>query len=254
MHEIHPAHSTSSMKEILIHIGIITIGLLMALGIDQVAEYFHHRHQLSEAREALQREREVNKKVFALLTEEQNRIIPLLQHNLAIFTYLRQHPGAPESQWPAKFEWGGLLPGFNTAAWDAAKSNNAINYMPQSELELDSQLYKRVDALSDGLKDLVDDRKRISFSALKHNDLGHLTPAENEELRNFTIQYIVDYLRIANTQRNFNHQFPDFTPVPKATSVSDLTQLPQGSKEQQDRINDEVERLLKIYELEYKKE
>jgi hypothetical protein len=255
MHEAHaPQGNISNWKEILLHIGIITVGLLIALGIDQVAEYFHHRHQLTEAREAIKREREVNKKVFALLTEEQNRIIPLLQDNLAILTYLHRHPGAPESQWPAKFEWGFLSPAFNTAAWDAAKSNNAINYMPQSELELDSQLYKRVDGLTDGMKQLQEIRGKITIYFYQQPDPTKYTPEQIDQFTELTTQTLVEYLRVANSQRNFNRQFPDFTPVPKATRVSDLTGVQLSSKEQQDRIQNEVDRLLKIYELEYKNE
>ena len=54
MIEVHAPHeSVHTWKDILIHIGIITVGLLLAIGLEQTVEFFHHRHQVAETREAL---------------------------------------------------------------------------------------------------------------------------------------------------------------------------------------------------------
>lgn len=46
IHEVHPpAGSVHNWKDFLVHIVTITIGLLIAVGIEQTVEYFHHRHQ-----------------------------------------------------------------------------------------------------------------------------------------------------------------------------------------------------------------
>jgi len=46
MHEVHPPHqSVHNWKDFLIHIAEIALGLLMALGLEQTVEHFHHRHQ-----------------------------------------------------------------------------------------------------------------------------------------------------------------------------------------------------------------
>src|SRR5487761_2568802 len=93
MIEVHAPHeSVHTWKDVLIHIGIITVGLLLAIGLEQGVEYFHHRHQVSETREALKAEREVNIHYYASETEEIQRMIPLLRMNLAVYQYLRKHP------------------------------------------------------------------------------------------------------------------------------------------------------------------
>ena len=46
IHEVHPPGGpVHGWKDFLIHIVTITIGLLIAVGIEQAVEYFHHRHE-----------------------------------------------------------------------------------------------------------------------------------------------------------------------------------------------------------------
>ena len=65
MLEVHPAHhAANSWKEFFIHIATIVLGLLIAVGLEQTVEYFHHRRQVAEVREDLRGEREANKDSF----------------------------------------------------------------------------------------------------------------------------------------------------------------------------------------------
>src|SRR5881275_1238824 len=66
MIEVHPPHETvHNLKQFFIHIVAITIGLLIAIGLEQMVVYFHHRHQLQEARRELAAELEDNRGVLA---------------------------------------------------------------------------------------------------------------------------------------------------------------------------------------------
>jgi hypothetical protein len=61
MLDVHPAHhAASSWKEFFIHIATIVLGLLIANGLEQAVEYFHHRREVAEVREELRGEREAN--------------------------------------------------------------------------------------------------------------------------------------------------------------------------------------------------
>ena len=54
MLDVHPAHhAASTWKEFFIHITTIVIGLLIAVGLEQTVEYFHHRHQLHDVRQGI---------------------------------------------------------------------------------------------------------------------------------------------------------------------------------------------------------
>jgi hypothetical protein len=46
MFDVHAPHQIiHTWKDFLVHIGAITIGLLLAVGLEQTVEYVHHRHQ-----------------------------------------------------------------------------------------------------------------------------------------------------------------------------------------------------------------
>jgi hypothetical protein len=54
MLDVHPPHhAANTWRDVFIHIATIVIGLLTAVGLEQTVEYFHHRHQVAETREAL---------------------------------------------------------------------------------------------------------------------------------------------------------------------------------------------------------
>ena len=54
MLDVHPPHASPlTWRDFLLHIASITVGLLIAIGLEQRVEYFHHRQQVSETRRAL---------------------------------------------------------------------------------------------------------------------------------------------------------------------------------------------------------
>ena len=57
MLDVHPPHEAAhTWKDFLIHIATIVIGLLIAIGLEQSVEYFHHRHQLHQLHDDLHAE------------------------------------------------------------------------------------------------------------------------------------------------------------------------------------------------------
>jgi hypothetical protein len=69
--DVHPPHSPiRGFRDFLIHLLTITAGLLIALGLEAAVEAVHHRHQVAEAREAIEGELLANQRnVEALLPE-----------------------------------------------------------------------------------------------------------------------------------------------------------------------------------------
>ena|SRR5580658_3556240 len=58
MLDVHAPHEgIHTWKNFFVHIATIVIGLLIAVGLEQTVEYFHHRHQVAEVRESLRVER-----------------------------------------------------------------------------------------------------------------------------------------------------------------------------------------------------
>ena len=75
MLEVHPPHeNVHSWRQFFIHIVAITIGLLIAIGLEQTVVYFHHRHQLQEARGELAAELESNRRVVGINLEAARKL------------------------------------------------------------------------------------------------------------------------------------------------------------------------------------
>jgi hypothetical protein len=66
MLDVHAPHEgIHTWSDFFTHIATIVIGLLIAVGLEQTVEYFHHRRQVAEVRESLSVERRFNINRFA---------------------------------------------------------------------------------------------------------------------------------------------------------------------------------------------
>jgi hypothetical protein len=145
MLDVHAPHETiGTWKAFFIHLATIVIGLLIAVGLEQTVEYFHHRQQVAEIRRSLAEERRTNEAIFTGACNEFRRYAPILLGSLQTLTYLRTHPGAPPSQWPGRFSFYILTIRFQDSAWKTALQSAALEYMPRAEVRTYSDVYARL--------------------------------------------------------------------------------------------------------------
>jgi hypothetical protein len=96
MIDIHPPHhAATTRRDFFIHLSTVVLGILIAIGLEQTVEYFHHRHLAAEARLALLAERASNENsnefnIFATKRHQRD-----LQHDLAVLHALRAHQPLP---------------------------------------------------------------------------------------------------------------------------------------------------------------
>ena len=221
MLDVHPAHhAASTWRDFFIHIATIVIGLLIAIGLEQTVEYFHHRNQVEETRAALRVERQVNVARFAAQGEEFHRILPVLETNLAVFKFLQQHPAAPPDRWPGKLHWWLFTFAYYDAAWKTAIQNNVIAYMPGPEVQSDARLYAELNKLSD---DMLQERKALreagSFST-SEPDPAKLSREQTDIQVQLMIALINDFLATASDQNVLSAVYTDFTGAPTQAEVA----------------------------------
>jgi hypothetical protein len=244
MIEVHSPHeSVHTWKDVFIHIGIVTVGLLLAIGLEQTVEYFHHRHQVVETRKALLIEKQVNIRRFTVETDDFYRVLPILQKNLAIYQYLRQHPGAPKEKWPGKVSWALIINSYIDSEWKTAQESNVLQYMPQSEVRHYAMLYRRLDALNDLNQLLAAASGEVRLMNIQEPNAGKLSAAQLDEQISKTARLLMALGRCANAQRNLNAQFSEFKPTPTPEAISSITHA-ERSPEDMAKIGDEVRRIL----------
>ncbi len=179
MIDIHPPqHAAITRRDFFIHLGIVVLGILIAIGLEQSVEYFHHRHQVAETREALRLERDANIHYYALALAEFRRQNARLINNLVVLRFLQQHPHTPQAQLPGILLWHATRVGFAESAWKTAQQSNVTALMPEDELHRDAALYGRIDGATSAFDAVWPCIIQARLYALEDPDPSHLTPAQ----------------------------------------------------------------------------
>lgn len=167
MLDVHSPHEPiHGWRDFLLHIATITIGLLIALGLEASVEWMHHRHLVAVARENIHREVEGNQQLLpqnlAHLREDALR----MQGNIVVIRQLRDHPRAPHGKLSFNLDWSQ----FAGSAWSTARSTGSLAYMPYDELQSLSQIYSQQDYVNSlGATLFTDQGKAPSIVAAEVN-------------------------------------------------------------------------------------
>ena len=246
MLDVHPAHhAASTWRDFFIHIATIVLGLLIAVSLEQTVEYIHHRRELADARRALTTERKINTGRFASMAQEFNRFVPILQGDLAIFVYLKQHPGKPLPESYGVLRFNLQTTPLVDGAWTAAQRGFVLDTMPAAEARRNSQLYDRIERLNQNIRDARAAATACYRFSIVDPDPTHLSPEQLDRQIDLVSEALYKYRVMANTQSNFHREFPDFTPAPDWAVFQTILHTPAAEpdilKRDQDAVAREVD-------------
>jgi hypothetical protein len=184
MIEVHPPHeNVHTWTQFLIHIAAITIGLLMAIGLEQTVVYFHHRHQLQEARRELADELEANRRVVGINLEATRKVVADLDADMALLRAVQTSP-ASQSAEPigSKLVYGlGNFYWPKDGTWQAVKQNGSLGLMAHDELHYYVYIYEDIAIVMEELTELGA-RMEVASAIARRSPDGNLTPRDIEEL------------------------------------------------------------------------
>jgi hypothetical protein len=182
MLDVHPVHDAArTWKDFLIHIATISVGLLIAIGLEQSVEYWHHRHQVAETREALRAERESNVRGFAETVEEYHRQGAALINNIIVLRYIQQHPGTEAAKLPGILLWHAIPGKYSESAWKTAQQSDVTALMPQDEVRQYAELYAHIEDVEKTFGVVWPTIVRARLYGVFDPDPTHLTPAQIDE-------------------------------------------------------------------------
>jgi hypothetical protein len=138
MLDVHAPHKTEhTWTDFLIHIATITVGLFIAIGLEQTVEHFHHLHQRHQLEDNLRDElrldlrRDAND--FRVFAQIRAYTVALKSAVTARRTRQSSPPAPPEPNDPRR----SLIPTApSIAIWEAAKLDATITLLPSSEIDL----------------------------------------------------------------------------------------------------------------------
>jgi hypothetical protein len=156
MLDVHAPHqSAHTLKDFLIHIAAITIGLLIALGLEATVGWVHHKHQAHRALELLKQE--VDRNRIALENDMRAGDIAERNHRaaLAVLHRLRLGSHSPDDRliFVRRF-WT-----FGSTAWKVAHQSGAAAYIPYEITAQYGNIYE--------LQQLINDRARSTAADLQ---------------------------------------------------------------------------------------
>ncbi len=139
MLDVHPPHEpVHGWRDFLLHILTITIGLLIALGLEGCVEWQHHRHLVHEAEASLHAEIENNAKGLPDTLAALHKNQADLKHDVEVLKYIIKNHKAPEHS-TMSISFG--IRTFDDVSWKTAQSTTALSYMPYSQAEEYSDIY-----------------------------------------------------------------------------------------------------------------
>ena len=152
--EIHaPEGPVHSFKDFLIHISIVTLGILIALGLEGLREAVHNRHLVRETRENVHTEMELTLQRAHLECDSVLRYHESIDRLVsAMPTLAKQHPEQFLSTLNAESNHGYFLA---ANSWEAALSTGVLAHMPTAEVSAyayAAQAVRRYSALQDQVK------------------------------------------------------------------------------------------------------
>jgi hypothetical protein len=214
MLDVHPPHeSVHSSRDFFIHIATIVIGLLIAIGLEQTVEFFHHRHQVAETRAALREEKAENIRLYHQNVEKHIMNMAYLHNNLRIFLYLRDHPGTPQEKLPGILYWPIFTSRPKETAWSTAAQTGVLDLMPRAEVSSLAATYANLDFAWQTYQPIVPALTACTTYYAETPDITQLSAADiateiNDIKRTITLEAVYgDTLSILGRQ-------PDFGPAP----------------------------------------
>ena len=223
MLDVHPArHAAHSWRDFFIHIATIVIGLCIAVGIEQTVDYFHHRRQLAETREALHKELEQNQITMASLVAEFRTRIKVVHDNLAVFHYLELHPGASLDRLPATVNWHLASAPFTESVWTTAQQDAILGLMPPEEVRERSRMYRDLQTCSDSLAAYRVANSEARAYTVDTVSVSNLSPAQIQEQIRLTRIVLNRLYRFGADLRNLALRYPQFAPAPSTEELAKI--------------------------------
>ncbi|HEX5283108.1 MAG TPA: hypothetical protein VFW30_03230 [Bryocella sp.] len=182
MIDIHPPqHGSMTARDFFIHLGIVVLGILIAIGLEQSVEYFHHRHLAVEARRSLLAERITNESsnqfnIFATQRHERD-----LQHDLAILHALRAHQPLP----PGPFIVRHIRYLYLEDEWHKLHQSGTVNYLTENLGPVDYR-YTNQDAFMTHVDRASEDLYRAASVLRTEHDPLNINFEDNLAFSNFT--------------------------------------------------------------------
>ena len=146
MLDVHPPHDPlHGWRDFLIHLVTITIGLLIALSLEGLVEWQHHRHLVHDAEASLHAEIQSNAQGMPGVLADLRKRQDILKQDVAVLKVVIKTHKLPDH---SSIDIGFGIRSFDSVSWKTAQSTGALSYMPYDLAQEYSNIYATQDSLA----------------------------------------------------------------------------------------------------------
>ena len=207
MLDVHAPHGRmEGWKDFLVHLLTITVGLLIALGLEGCVEWQHHRSLVREAEDGMRGEIAQNLGIVKSLQRQIEEHQRELDADLKTLSEMRSHPETKNRQ----LSFGFGLEGFNDVAWKTAQNTGAMGYMPYQSAKTYSEIYDTQSEVYNAEKQVVSEVVRAaSFPSTQGND-WRPTPQQCDELTDRIGELRMRLMLLNSLVNSLDHTYRSF--------------------------------------------
>ena len=161
MLDVHPPHKAiEGVGEFFLHLFTITVGLLIAVGIEAAVERHQHRELAAEARDTMTAEIRKNSSNVADALKDIEQEQQKLKDNLARVRKVQLNPSDPTSR-DLHLDITFNTTGLEDTGWRTAQVTGALAFMPYAESERYTSIYRVGDEFLKSQDQLSEDESRM---------------------------------------------------------------------------------------------
>lgn len=206
--EIHPIHGpVLTLREFFVHLTIITLGILIALSLEGLLEWQHHRSLVREARENLAREISRNQKATAnTLAKIRSSEAQLSQIIDAMQKLKKARDFKANLSYSLDFE------SLYFTNWNTANRSGAVSYMDYDEVEKYTEIYDQQQSLVDLSHQALSSLATIggAIQSIFAKNVKQVTEQELDEIVRIASESLVYDRAIESAAQSLNDDFNKF--------------------------------------------
>jgi hypothetical protein len=175
MLDVHPPHEKMhGIKDFLLHLFTITIGLLIALGLEGYAEHWKQKELKKDADTKLRQEIRDNAQEIALVHKATASEQANLRTIIEFMSARKKNQPSDARQIRLDFTAGDL----NSASWKTAAATGALGFMEYDQVQRYSAVYQLQDKYSTLQNQTIDEFLQLQSYVIFDSDPEKITPVD----------------------------------------------------------------------------
>jgi hypothetical protein len=171
--DVHaPHHPIGGWKDFFVHLVTITVGLLIAVGIEGCVERHREHTLVQEARETMREEIQHNSDEMTGTLVSVKKQRATMEKNIETLTRIQENPGNKDVQKDASIAADYSMVGLRDTAWKTAQTTGAMGFMPYAEAQRYSDVYGAQKDFLDQQAKIMEDEAQF-FGVMAKTNFGH---------------------------------------------------------------------------------